>query len=106
MMRNQSDEDLINFVINTEEFKKAESINEVYRVVRRLLRKRLIDMHIDDSVDIATRERIVSRHLEWITLKILKEFDGIVMFPSHYEEIEELESAWRRSLEDGGVIVK
>jgi hypothetical protein len=106
MIRNQSDEDLINSVIDTEEFKKAESINEVCRVVRRLLRKRLIDMHIDDSVDVATRERIVSRHLEWITLKILKEFDGIVMFPSHYEEIEELESAWRRSLEDDGVIVK
>jgi hypothetical protein len=92
-----SDMELINSVIDSEEFKKAESINEVSRVVRRNLRKRLIDMHIDDSMDIEVRERIVSRHLEWITLKILKELDGIVMLPNHYEEIEEFESAWRKA---------
>ncbi len=84
-------------VLRSEEFQRAESINEVCRVVRRLLRKRLIDMHIDDSLDIEMRERIVNRHLEWITLKILKEFDGIVMIPAHIEEIEEFESSWRRS---------
>lgn len=94
------DLELIRFVTDSEEFKNAESINEVSRVVRRKLRKRLIDMHIDDSLDIETRERIVRRHLEWITLKILKDLDGIVMLPSHYEEIEELESAWRRSQTD------
>jgi hypothetical protein len=104
MIKAQSDEDLISSVTDTEEFKKAESINEVCRVVRRLLRKRLIDMHIDDSVDIEIRERIVSRHLEWITLKILKEFDGIVMFPAHFDEIEELESAWRKSRADDEVL--
>ncbi len=92
----QSDVELINSVIDTDEFKRAESINEVCRVVRRALRKRLIDMHIDDSVDVETREKIVNRHLEWITLKILKELDGIVMLPYHFDEIEELESAWRK----------
>ncbi len=97
MIEAQSDIELINAVIDSEEFKKAESINEVSRIVRRSLRKRLIDMHINDSVDIGMRERIVSRHLEWITLKILKEFDGIIMLPSHFDEIEELESAWRKT---------
>ena len=89
--------DLIKSVIDTDEFKKAESINEVGRVVRRTLRKRLIDMHINDSRDIVMRERIVNRHLEWITLKILKELDGIVMLPEHFDEIEEFESSWRKS---------
>jgi hypothetical protein len=102
----ESDADLISTVLESEEFRKAESINEVSRVVRRLLRKRLIDMHIDDSIDIEMRERIVSRHLEWITMKILKEFDGIVMFPDHFEEIEEFESSWRRSMTDNKLLVK
>jgi hypothetical protein len=92
----QSDTELINLVINSDEFKRAESINEVCRIVRRVLRKRLIDMHIDDSTDIVMREKLVSRHLEWITLKILKELDGIVMLPEHFDEIEEIESAWRK----------
>ncbi|HTY91326.1 MAG TPA: hypothetical protein VMC84_09135 [Methanocella sp.] len=94
------DSELIRSVIDSEEFKNAESINEVSRIVRRKLRKRIIDMHIDDSLDVATRERIVHRHLEWITLKILKDLDGIVMLPSHFEEIEEFESAWRKSQAD------
>jgi len=106
MIKASSDEDLINSVIDSEEFKRAESINEVCRVVRRLLRKRLIDMHIDDSVDIVMRERIVHRHLEWITLKILKEFDGIVMLPAHFDEIEEFESAWRKSRADDKILIK
>lgn len=92
----QSDIELINSVLETDEFKKAESINEVSRVVRRTLRKRLIDMHIEDSTDIEVREKIISRHIEWITLKILKQFDGIVMLPDHYDEIEELESSWSK----------
>lgn len=92
----QNDTELINSVIDSDEFKRAESINEVSRVVRRVLRKRLIDMHIDDSTDIVMREKIVSRHLEWITMKILKELDGIVMLPEHFDEIEEIESAWRK----------
>ncbi len=94
------DMELIRSVVDSEEFKTADSINEVSRIVRRKLRKRLIDMHIDDSLDIEMRERIVSRHLEWITLKILRELDGIVILPSHFEEIEEFESAWRRSMTD------
>ncbi len=96
-MEIQSDDDMISFVLDSEEFKKAESINEVSRVVRRLLRKRLIDMHIDDSIDIEMRERMVNRHLEWITLKILREFDGIVMLPAHIDEIEEFESARKKA---------
>jgi hypothetical protein len=91
-----SDMELIRAVIDSDEFKKAESINEVSRIVRRSLRKRLIDMHIDDSLDIEMRERIVNRHLEWITMKILRELDGIMILPNHFEEIEELESAWRK----------
>jgi len=96
----------MNSVLNSEEFQKAESINEVCRVVRRLLRKRLIDMHIDDSIDIEMRERIVNRHLEWITLKILREFDGIIMLPAHFDEIEEFESARRRSRPDDKIMIK
>ena len=92
----QNDEELIDSVIDSDEFKKAESINEVSRIVRRALRKRLIDIHIDDSVDIRERERIVNRHMEWITIKILRELDGIVMMPDHFDEIDELESAWRK----------
>jgi predicted component of type VI protein secretion system len=92
----QNDEELIDSVIDSDEFKKAESINEVSRIVRRALRKRLIDIHIDDSADIRERERIVNRHMEWITIKILRELDGIVMMPDHFDEIDELESAWRR----------
>ncbi len=97
MAQVKSDTELIRLVVETDEFKNAESINEVARVVRRILRKRIIDMHIDDSMDIETRERIVNRHLEWITLKILRDLDGIVILPDHFEEIEELESAWRKS---------
>jgi len=102
MLTSQSDMDLdlIKSVVDSDEFKEADSINEVSRIVRRCLRKRLIDLHIDDSVDIGTREKIVHRHLEWITLKILKDLDGIVMIPEHYDEIEEFESAWRRSQKD------
>ncbi len=106
MMETQSDEDLINSVIDSEEFKKAESINEVCRVVRRLLRKRLIDMHIDDSLDVEMRERMVSRHLEWITLRILRELDGIVMLPAHIDEIEEFESARRKARANDRIILK
>jgi len=95
-----SDVELIRIVVDSDEFKEAESINEVSRIVRRSLRKRIIDIHIDDSMDVEMRERIVSRHLEWITMKILKELDGIVMLPSHFEEIEEFESAWRKSQAD------
>lgn len=95
-----SDVELIRIVVDSDEFKKAESINEVSRIVRRNLRKRIIDMHIDDSMDVEMRERIVSRHLEWITMKILRDLDGIVMLPSHFDEIEEFESAWRKSQTD------
>jgi hypothetical protein len=100
MVMTASDMELIRIVVDSDEFKEAESINEVSRIVRRNLRKRIIDMHIDDSMDVEMRERIVNRHLEWITMKILKELDGIVMLPSHFEEIQEFESAWRKSQTD------
>jgi hypothetical protein len=106
MIETRSDADMISSVLRSEEFQRAESINEVCRVVRRLLRKHLIDMHIGDSIDIEMRERIVNRHLEWITLRILKEFDGIVMLPAHFEEIEEFEASWRKSRPDDNVLIK
>lgn len=94
------DSELIRLVVDSDEFKNADSVNEVSRIVRRKLRKRLIDLHIDDSTDISVREWMVRRHLEYITLKILNDVDGIVMLPSHIEEIEELESAWKRARAD------
>ena len=89
-----NDDELIESVIDSEEFKRAESIVDVRRVVQRKLRKNLIDLHIDDSTSIRVREAIVNKHLEWITLRILKEFDGIVILPEHYEELERSQSVW------------
>jgi len=82
------DEELVKIVLDSEEFKRAASINEVKNVVRRLLRKQLIDLHIDDSSDVTVRECLVNRHLEWITLKILNEVDGILLIPDYYEDLE------------------
>ncbi len=82
------DEELVKMVLDSEEFKQAASINEVKNVVRRVLRKRLIDQHIDDSNDVTVRECLVNRHLEWITLKILNEVDGILMIPDYYDDLE------------------
>jgi hypothetical protein len=82
------DEELIKIVLDSEEFKRAVSINEVKNVVRRLLRKRLIDLHIDDSSDVTVRECLVNRHLEWITLKILNDVDGILLIPEYYDDLE------------------
>jgi hypothetical protein len=89
-----NDDELIKSVIDREEFKRAESIVDVRRAVRRVLRKKLIDLHIDDSTSIRAREAVVEKHLEWITLRILKEFDGIVILPEHYEELERSQSIW------------
>ena len=89
-----NDDELIESVIDSEEFKRAESIVDVRRVVQRKLRKKLIDLHIDDSTSIRVREAIVNKHLEWITLRILKEFDGIIILPEHYEELERSQSVW------------
>lgn len=89
-----NDNDLIESVIDSEEFKRAESIVDVRRTVRRMLRKKLIDLHIDDSTSIRVREAIVDKHLEWITLRILKEFDGIVILPEHYEDLKRSQSVW------------
>ncbi|OPY30147.1 MAG: hypothetical protein A4E28_00392 [Methanocella sp. PtaU1.Bin125] len=83
-----SDEELIRIVLESEEFKQAASINEVKNAVRRLLRKQLIDLHIDDSSDVTVRECLVNRHLEWITLKILNEVDGILLIPDYYDDLE------------------
>lgn len=82
------DEELVKIVLDSEEFKRAASINEVKNVVRRLLRKHLIDMHIDDSSDVTVRECLVNRHLEWITLKILNDVDGILLIPDYYDDLE------------------
>ena len=60
------DEELVKIVLDSDEFKRASSINEVKNVVRRVLRKRLIDLHIDDSNDVTVRECLVNRHIEWI----------------------------------------
>ncbi len=89
-----NDDELIKYVIDSEEFKRAESIIDVRRAVRRVLRKKLIDLHIDDSTSIRVRESIVDKHLEWITLRILKEFDGIVILPEYYEDLERSQSVW------------
>ncbi len=88
------DDELIESVIDSEDFKRAGSIVDVRRAVRRVLRKKLIDLHIDDSTSIRVRESIVDKHLEWITLRILKEFDGIVILTEHYEELERSQSVW------------
>jgi hypothetical protein len=82
------DEELVKIVLDSDEFKRAASINEVKNVVRRLLRKQLIDLHIDDSDDVTVRECLVNRHIEWITLKILNEVDGILMIPEYYDDLE------------------
>jgi hypothetical protein len=96
IVKTLSDEEMIRMIIDSEEFKKAESINQVSRIIRRNLRMTLINMHINDSADVEMRERIIHRHMEWLTLKILKELDGIVMLPAHIDEIEEFESSWRK----------
>ncbi len=83
-----SDEELVRIVLDDEDFKKAASINQVKGVVRRVLRKRLIDLHIEDSNEVSIRECLVNRHLEWITLKILLEVDGILMIPDHIDDLE------------------
>jgi hypothetical protein len=82
------DEELVKIVLDSDEFKRAASINEVKSVVRRLLRKQLIDLHIDDSNDVTVRECLVNRHIEWITLKILNDVDGILLIPEYYDDLE------------------
>lgn len=89
-----NDDELIKSVIDSEEYRRAENIIDVRRAVRRVLRKKLIDLHIDDSTSIRAREAVVDKHMEWITLRILKEFDGIVILPQHYEELERSQSVW------------
>ena len=83
-----TDEELIRIVLDDEDFKNAASINQVKGVVRRALRKRLIDLHIEDSNEVSVRECLVNRHLEWITLKILLEVDGILLVPDHIDDLE------------------
>jgi hypothetical protein len=88
-----SDEELIRIVLESEDFQRASSINEVKNVVRRLLRKHLIDMHINESSDVMVRECLVNRHIEWISLKILKDVDGILMIPEYYDDLENFRQA-------------
>jgi hypothetical protein len=88
-----SDEELIRLVLESEDFQRASSINEVKNVVRRLLRKLLIDMYIDESSDVMVRECLVNRHIEWLSLKILKDVDGILMIPEYYDDLENFKYA-------------
>ena len=95
-----SDEELVRMVLDDEDFKSAATINEVKGVVRRVLRKRLIDMHIDDSSEVSVRQCLVNRHLEWITLKILLDVDGILVIPEHIDDLEYFSMARNREHRD------
>jgi hypothetical protein len=88
-----SDEELIRRVLESEDFQRASSINEVKNVVRRLLRKSIIDMYIEESSDVMVRECLVNRHLEWISLKILNDVDGILLIPEYYDDLENFRRA-------------
>jgi hypothetical protein len=88
-----SDEELMRHVLESEDFQRASSINEVKNVVRRLLRKQLIDMYIDESNDVTVRECLVKRHIEWLTLKILRDVDGILLIPDYYDDLENFRHA-------------
>ena len=88
-----SDEELMRMVLESEDFQRASSINEVKNVVRRLLRKLLIDMYIGESNDVQVRECLVNRRIEWIALKILKEVDGILLIPEYYDDLENFRQA-------------
>jgi hypothetical protein len=90
-----SDEELMRLVLESEDFRRASSINDVKNVVRRLLRKRLIDMYIGESSDVMVRECLVNRHLEWLALRILNEVDGILMIPEYYDDLENFKLARR-----------
>ncbi len=88
-----SDEELIRIVLESEDFQRASTINEVKNVVRRLLRKHLIDMYIGESDDVRVRETLVNRHIEWISLKILSDVDGILLIPEYYDDLENFRHA-------------
>jgi hypothetical protein len=88
-----SDEELMRLVLESEDFQRASSINEVKNVVRRLLRKMLIDMYIGESNDVQVRECLVNRRIEWIALKILNEVDGILLIPEYYDDLENFSQA-------------
>jgi hypothetical protein len=88
-----NDDELIRTVLESEDFRRASTINEVKNVVRRLLRKHLIDMYIDESADVRVRETLVNRHIEWITLKILNDVDGILLIPEYYDDLENFRHA-------------
>jgi hypothetical protein len=88
-----SDEELIRIVLESKDFQRASTINEVKNVVRRLLRKLLIDMYIGESNDVMVRECLVNRHIEWLTLRILREVDGILVIPEYYDDLENFKHA-------------
>jgi hypothetical protein len=91
-----SDDTLVKIVLNSDDFKGASSIPAVRSAVRRVLRKELIDMHINDSSEVMVRECMVNRHIEWITLRILKEVDGILLIPEYYDDLENFARARAR----------
>jgi hypothetical protein len=50
-------------------------------------------MYIEESGEVTVRECLVNRHLEWISLKILMEVDGILMIPEYYDDLEHFMNA-------------
>ena len=88
------DNDLIKMVVETDDFKNAHGYTAVRIVVKNLLRAKLIDLHILDSEDAGIRQELIKKHIEIITLKILRDIDGEVIITDNYCELEELENFW------------
>ncbi len=88
------DNDLIKMVMETEDFKNAHGYAAVQIVVKNLLMIRLIDLHVRDSDDARIRQELIRKHIEIITLKILRDIDGEIIIPDNYTELAELENFW------------
>ncbi len=88
------DNDLIKMVVETEDFKNAHGYAAVQIVVKNLLMIKLIDLHLRDSDDARVRQELIRRHIEIITLKILRDIDGEIIIPDNYTELAELENFW------------
>jgi hypothetical protein len=91
------DNDLIKMVVETDDFKNAHGYTAVRIVVKNLLRVKLIDLHIRDSDDAGIRQELIRKHIEIITLKILRDIDGEIIITENYGELEELENFWNSS---------
>jgi len=88
------DNDLIKMVVETDDFKNAHGYTAVRIVVRNLLRAKLIDIHIRDNEDARIRQELIRKHIEIITLKILRDIDGEMIITDNFTELEELENFW------------